>query len=149
MPTHLTSVHAPSVWFLKRGEGVRVGIIGTGMDLGHPDLQAAYSGGYDFVHNVSRQTGQIIRERGASVLVDSYVTDYDAADGASMSAPHVAAVAALVRATHAPPGGYRGGYRWGVRRRRLDINISRIYDVLGGLSRMSPPRDGYEITASA
>ena len=37
-------------------------------------------------------------ERGASVLVDSYVSDYDAADGASMSAPHVAAIAALVRA---------------------------------------------------
>lgn len=46
--------------------------------------------------SVSRQTGQIIRERGASVLVDSYVTDYDASDGASLSAPHVAAIAALV-----------------------------------------------------
>jgi len=31
-------------------------------------------------------------------MVDSYITDYEAADGASMSAPHVAAVAALVRA---------------------------------------------------
>ncbi len=50
------------------------------------------------VVSVSRRTGQIIQGRGANVLVDSYVTDYDAADGASMSAPHVAAVAALVRA---------------------------------------------------
>jgi subtilisin family serine protease len=48
--------------------------------------------------SVSRQTGQLLRDRGASVLVDSYVSDYEAADGASMSAPHVAAVAALVRA---------------------------------------------------
>ena len=32
------------------------------------------------------------------MLVDSSVSDYDAADGASMSAPHVAAIAALVRA---------------------------------------------------
>jgi subtilisin family serine protease len=48
--------------------------------------------------SVSRQAGQILRERGASVLVDSYVTDYEAADGASMSAPHVAPVAGLVRA---------------------------------------------------
>jgi subtilisin family serine protease len=52
-PWGLTSVNAPSVWFLTRGEGVRVGIIDTGMDLGHPDLQAAYRGGYDFVHNDS------------------------------------------------------------------------------------------------
>jgi subtilisin family serine protease len=48
--------------------------------------------------SVSRQTGQIIGQRGSRVLVDSYVSDYEAADGASMAAPHVTAVAALIRA---------------------------------------------------
>jgi len=50
-PWGVISVNAPSVWSLTRGEGVRVGIIDTGIDLRHRDLQSAYRGGYDFVHN--------------------------------------------------------------------------------------------------
>ncbi|MGG3912549.1 S8 family serine peptidase [Rossellomorea vietnamensis] len=33
------------------GEGVKVGILDTGIDYDHPDLQEAYKGGYDFVDN--------------------------------------------------------------------------------------------------
>lgn len=33
------------------GEGVKVGILDTGIDYDHPDLQDAYKGGYDFVDN--------------------------------------------------------------------------------------------------
>lgn len=31
------------------GKGVKVGVIDTGIDYDHPDLEAAYAGGYDFV----------------------------------------------------------------------------------------------------
>lgn len=51
MPWGIASIQAPPVWSFTRGEGVRVGIIDSGIDLAHPDLQAAYRGGYDFVHN--------------------------------------------------------------------------------------------------
>ncbi|PEL14210.1 S8 family serine peptidase [Bacillus sp. AFS017336] len=33
------------------GKGIKVGIIDTGIDYNHPDLKAAYKGGYDFVDN--------------------------------------------------------------------------------------------------
>ncbi|RBP88253.1 Fn3 domain-containing protein [Cytobacillus firmus] len=33
------------------GEGVKVGILDTGIDYNHPDLKGAYKGGYDFVDN--------------------------------------------------------------------------------------------------
>ncbi|KQL51474.1 hypothetical protein AN964_21160 [Heyndrickxia shackletonii] len=33
------------------GKGVKIGILDTGIDYNHPDLQGAYKGGYDFVDN--------------------------------------------------------------------------------------------------
>ena len=35
------------------GQGVKVGIIDTGIDYTHPELAAAYAGGYDFFNNDS------------------------------------------------------------------------------------------------
>lgn len=44
-------VHAASLWPVTKGSGIKVGIVDTGVDVAHPALQAAYRGGYDFVHN--------------------------------------------------------------------------------------------------
>ncbi|OHR66201.1 hypothetical protein HMPREF3291_12045 [Bacillus sp. HMSC76G11] len=33
------------------GEGIKVGVLDTGIDYNHPDLKDAYKGGYDFVDN--------------------------------------------------------------------------------------------------
>jgi subtilisin len=35
----------------NKGQGVKVGIIDTGIDYTHPELAAAYAGGYDFFNN--------------------------------------------------------------------------------------------------
>ncbi|MFI6875712.1 S8 family serine peptidase [Streptomyces sp. NPDC050400] len=41
----VTRLHAEGI----TGKGIKVGIIDTGIDYHHPDLAAAYAGGYDFV----------------------------------------------------------------------------------------------------
>ena len=46
-------VEANPVWAATRGEGIRVGIIDTGIDVDHPDLAGAFAGGWDFVHDAA------------------------------------------------------------------------------------------------
>ncbi|WKL03547.1 S8 family serine peptidase [Paenibacillus amylolyticus] len=45
-------IGAPEVWDLGyKGNGIKVGVIDTGIDYEHPNLQEAYKGGWDFVGN--------------------------------------------------------------------------------------------------
>jgi subtilisin family serine protease len=60
--------------------------------LGSPFLD------WPIVVSVSPSSGERIRETRGSLTIDSYVTDYEASDGTSLSAPLVAGVAALIRA---------------------------------------------------
>ncbi|HKR63067.1 MAG TPA: S8 family serine peptidase, partial [Thermoanaerobaculia bacterium] len=47
----VTMVQARALWRVTKGAGVKVAIVDTGIDATHPALQAAYRGGYDFVHD--------------------------------------------------------------------------------------------------
>jgi serine protease len=46
-PWGLDVIHATDVWAVTRGEGINVAVIDTGIDADHPDLEAAYQGGYN------------------------------------------------------------------------------------------------------
>lgn len=46
-PWGLPIVHAKDVWSITKGQNVNVAVLDTGIDLQHPDLQAAYAGGYN------------------------------------------------------------------------------------------------------
>ncbi|MBI2850486.1 MAG: S8 family peptidase [Chloroflexi bacterium] len=46
-------IDAERAWGTANGTGVTVGIIDTGIDYNHPELAAAYGGGYDFVNKDS------------------------------------------------------------------------------------------------
>ena len=50
IPWGIAAVRAPEAWGTTRGEGVRVGVIDTGVDPAHPDLQGRVAGGWDFVN---------------------------------------------------------------------------------------------------
>jgi serine protease len=47
IPWGVLNVGAPQVWPVTRGENVNVVVVDTGIDVLHPDLGAAYRGGYN------------------------------------------------------------------------------------------------------
>jgi subtilisin len=49
VPAGVVQVNAPDGWPASQGEGVRVAVVGTGIDFSHPDLAANYKGGVSFV----------------------------------------------------------------------------------------------------
>ncbi|MGA7614176.1 MAG: S8 family serine peptidase [Thermoanaerobaculia bacterium] len=53
VPYGILAIHADKLWSIANGAGIKVGIIDTGIDKTHPDLAAAFKGGYDFVDNDS------------------------------------------------------------------------------------------------
>jgi subtilisin family serine protease len=44
-------IDAPEAWTVTRGAGIGVGVVDSGVDLGHPDLQAQLLPGHDWVGN--------------------------------------------------------------------------------------------------
>jgi subtilisin family serine protease len=48
-PWGVTRIDAPSAWTLATGQGVRVGIVDTGVNMSHPDLCENIKGGFDAI----------------------------------------------------------------------------------------------------
>ncbi|MEA3355244.1 MAG: S8 family serine peptidase [Patescibacteria group bacterium] len=46
-------IQAPETWEITQASGIKIGIIDTGIDYNHPDLDQRYAGGHDFVNNDS------------------------------------------------------------------------------------------------
>ncbi|MCP3740275.1 S8 family serine peptidase [Rossellomorea sp. BNER] len=87
------------------GEGVKVGVIDTGVDYNHPDLKGVFKGGYDFVDNDSdpmeatyqdwKESGQPEYSRGGSYYTyhGTHVSGSIAAQKKNSSASAVKGVA--------------------------------------------------------
>lgn len=50
IPWGVEAIGAPGAWLRTRGEGVRVAVIDTGIDLEHPDLKPNIAGGFNAVN---------------------------------------------------------------------------------------------------
>ena len=53
IPWSVRKIEAPDVWKRCQGEGIKVGIIDTGIDLGHPDLKDNIKEAYSVVDGIS------------------------------------------------------------------------------------------------
>jgi subtilisin len=53
IPWGVRKIEAPDVWKRCQGEGIKVGIIDTGIDLGHPDLKDNIKEAYSVVDGIS------------------------------------------------------------------------------------------------
>jgi subtilisin family serine protease len=49
VPWNIQAVHAPAVWSQSMGEGIRVGVLDTGIAYSHPALRGHVAGGYNII----------------------------------------------------------------------------------------------------
>jgi subtilisin len=50
IPWGVSHIHAPEVWSRSTGKRIKIGIIDTGIDYSHPDLQRSVYGGINLIH---------------------------------------------------------------------------------------------------
>jgi subtilisin len=50
IPWGVNHIRAPEVWSLSTGKRIKIGVIDTGVDYSHPDLQRSVYGGINLVH---------------------------------------------------------------------------------------------------
>ncbi|WCK53579.1 S8 family peptidase [Aneurinibacillus sp. Ricciae_BoGa-3] len=82
VPWNIREIQAPAAWPKTSGKGVRVGVLDTGIDSGHPALRGRVAGGY----NVITDTGNFKDDNGHGTHVSGIIA-------ASASRAHVYGVA--------------------------------------------------------
>jgi len=100
------SINAPAAWCRSTGSGIKVGMVDTGVDFSHPDLQgkvqvgAAFTGGSATTDTMPTGTDQASvtdQDGHGTVTAGAVVADTNNATGIAAVAPDATAVAINVR----------------------------------------------------
>lgn len=127
IPWGVNRVNAYQAWDYTQGEGVKVGIIDTGIDYNHPDLKENYYGGY----NAVKQNNDPLDDQGHGTHVAGTIGAVRNLKGVVGVAPKVKLYSAKVLDSNGS-GQYSwiiDGIQWAVNNKMQVINMS-----LGGPS---------------
>jgi subtilisin family serine protease len=141
----LSMIGAPTAWQSGTGGGVRIGIVDTGVDLNHEDLQGKVVAAADFLSNPGcpppSAAGQDDNGHG------THVAGIAAASGA-VGVNGVAPAASLVIAKVLDCGGsgqisdVENAISWAVQHGARVINLSLAESLVGGLGIVDPTQVG-------
>ena len=127
IPWGVSRVNAYNAWNYTQGDGVKVGVIDTGMDYNHPDLKPNYAGGY----NIVKQNNDPMDDHGHGTHVAGTIAAVRDLKGVVGVAPKVKLYA--VKALDSNGSGQYSwiidGIQWAVNNKMNVINMS-----LGGPS---------------
>lgn len=127
IPWGVSRVNAYNAWNYTQGDGVKVGVIDTGMDYNHPDLKPNYAGGY----NIVKQNNDPMDDHGHGTHVAGTIAAVRDLKGVVGVAPKVKLYAVKVLDSNGS-GQYSwiiDGIQWAVNNKMNVINMS-----LGGPS---------------
>jgi subtilisin family serine protease len=127
IPWGVSRVNAYNAWNYTQGDGVKVGVIDTGIDYNHPDLKPNYAGGY----NIVKQNNDPMDDHGHGTHVAGTIAAVRDLKGVVGVAPKVKLYAVKVLDSNGS-GQYSwiiDGIQWAVNNKMNVINMS-----LGGPS---------------
>ena len=119
----LVRIGGPTAWAVSQGAGQIVGVIDTGVDLAHPDLQGQFVPGYDFVDNDAHPVDQ----NGHGTLIAGIIA---AVTGNSVGVASVAPKAKIMPVRVLGPDGsgsstaVAAGITWAVQHGATVVNLS-------------------------
>ncbi len=122
MPWGVSRVNASECWHRARGNGVRVGVLDTGVEMTHPDLRSNVRGGFDTI----AERNEVVDDNGHGTHVAGIIAASDNEFGVVGVAPgaEIYAVKAFDSRGQGQVSDIVQGVEWCVQQRMNVLNMS-------------------------